>query len=90
MYLGMNTNHRAARETEPGPPIPIPPDPRPDPAEPVPPLPEPLPEPDPEPDLAASLLRLAELPRSAVDRIAARSSASIGGGIVRMRRPTTS
>jgi hypothetical protein len=85
----MNTRHKAVLETEPGPPIPIPPDPRPDPTEPIPPLPEPLPEPE-EPDRASALLRLAELPRSTVDRIGLRGSVSIVGGILRMRRPTTS
>jgi hypothetical protein len=85
----MRTIYKTRRETEPGPPIPIPPDPRPDPSEPFPPLPEPLPEPEPEPDRASALLRLAELPRSAVDRIASRGTTSTVGGIVRMRRPTT-
>jgi hypothetical protein len=51
-------------------PTPLPPDP----GEPAPPLPEPIPgpapepEPEPEPDRAALLLRIAELPRSYVER----------------------
>jgi hypothetical protein len=81
----MKTIAKITVEFEPGPPVPIPPDP-PDPGEPVPPLP-PRPEPD-EPDRASTLLRLAELPRLALDRAAAaRKSVSVAGGIVRMRRP---
>jgi hypothetical protein len=78
--MDMNTKHKILREAEPGPPIPIPPDPRPDPSEPIPPFPEPeppLPEPD-EPDRSHPRIR------------AAWSSVSIVGGLVRMRRPTTS
>jgi hypothetical protein len=70
------------RRTEPGPPTPIP-----DPGEPPPPLPEPIPGPEPEPERAASLLRLAELPRALVERRRRRHRpATVAGGIVRLGR----
>jgi hypothetical protein len=79
------TTTRKRRIVVPRPPTPIPPEPVPNPGEPgPPPLPEPLPQPDPprSPDWAASLLRLAELPRSMLE-------ATLAGGIVRMRGQAT-
>jgi hypothetical protein len=89
------SDRRDIHGSEPGPPIPFPPDP----GEPAPPIPEPIPgpEPDPgpptpdpappEPERAAVLLRLAELPRTVVER--RRRSTKLAGGLVRMSRPFT-
>jgi hypothetical protein len=79
------TTTRKRRIVEPGPPTPIPPEPVPSPGEPgPPPLPEPLPQPDPPRprERTASLLRLADLPRSMLE-------ATLAGGIVRMGGPAT-